>query len=116
MLWKINRNRLRVMMNELRPPEKQEIASLDKVINAHQFLKDFIAKFDTAQRGGIHDFMEIALFNMINASITNIDNYLKDGHKTVNATEIMHIVVDSYQNVLDGIKRNLESSRQVNFR
>ena len=103
-------------MNELRPPEQTEIASLDKVINAHEFLKDFIAKFDTAQRGGIHDFMEIAFFNMINASIKNIDDYLKDGHKSVNATEIMHIVVDSYQKVLDGIKRNLECSKQVNFR
>ena len=103
-------------MNELKSNGHSEITSLDKVLDAHQFLKDFIAKFDNAQRGGIHDFMEIALYNMINASITNIDNYLKDGYKTVNATEIMHIVVDSYQKVLDGIKRNLEDIKQVNFK
>lgn len=105
------------MTNQLSKPNgKTEITPLDQVLDAHQFLKDFLAKFDHAQRGGIHDFMEIALFNMINSSIKNIDNYLKTGHHEVNATEIMHIVADSYQKVLDGIKRNLDSMRPVNFK
>lgn len=104
-------------MNELSKPNgSTEITPLDKVLDAHQFLKDFIAKFDHAQRGGIHDFMEIALYNMINSSIKEIDKYLQTGHHEVNATEIMHIVVDSYQKVLDGIKRNLGEMRPVNFR
>ena len=34
-----------------------EITAQDQVLNAHQYLKDFLAKFETAQRGGIHDFM-----------------------------------------------------------
>jgi hypothetical protein len=104
-------------MNQLSKPNGEtEITPRDQVLNAHQFLKDFLAKFDHAQRGGIHDFMEIALFNMVNSSIKNIDIYLQSGHHEVSATEIMHIVADSYQKVLDGIKRNLGSMRPVNFR
>lgn len=95
---------------------KTSITAQDHVLNAHQFLVDFLNKFDKAQRGGIHDFMEIALFNMVNAAIKNIDTYLQTGHHTVNATEIMQIVADSYQKVLDGIKRNLETMNPVNFR
>jgi hypothetical protein len=103
-------------MNDLTKPNgSTDITAQDQVLNAHQYLKDFLAKFDTAQRGGIHDFMELTLFNMINASIKNIDAYLQTGHKQVNANEIMAIVADSYQKVLDGIKRNLETMRQVNF-
>jgi hypothetical protein len=60
--------------------------------------------------------MEISIFNMINLSIKNIDKYLQDGHHQVSATEIMHIVADSYQKILDGIKRNLGEMRPVNFR
>ncbi len=93
-----------------------EITPREQVLNAHQFLKDFLAKFDHAERGGIHDFMEIALFNMVNLSIKEIDKYLQTGHHEVSATEIMHIVADSYQKVLDGIKRNLGEMRPVNFR
>lgn len=104
-------------MNELKKSNgSTEITPEDLVLNAHEFLKNFIAQFDTAQRGGIHDFMEMTLFNMINASIKNIDEYLKDGHKEISAKEIMTIVADSYQKVLDAIKRNLETMKQVNFR
>ena len=104
-------------MNDLTNAQKHaEISAQDQVLNAHQYLKDFLEKFEKAQRGGIHDFMELTLFNMINASIKNIDDYLQTGHKEVNANEIMAIVADSYQKVLDGIKRNLESMKQVNFR
>lgn len=106
-----------LLMNDLTKAKgSTEITAQDQVLNAHQFLKDFLAKFDTAQRGGIHDFMELTLFNMINASIKNIDDYLQSGHKDVAANEIMAIVADSYQKVLDGIKRNLETMKQVNFR
>ncbi len=104
-------------MNDLTNAQKNtEITAADKVIDAHQFLLDFLANFDTAKRGGIHDFMELTIFNMINSAIKNIDEYLQTGHKEVDATQIMHIVVDSYQKVLDGIKRNIETMKQVNFR
>ena len=104
-------------MNDLTNAQKHtEITARDQVINAHQFLLDFLNKFDAARPGGIHDFIELTLFNMINSAIKNIDDYLQSGHKEVSANEIMSIVADSYQNVLDGIKRNLESMKQVNFR
>jgi hypothetical protein len=104
------------MSNELNKPNGlTQITPLDEVINAHEFLKDFLAKFDHAKRGGIHDFMEIALFNMINSSMENIDKYLQTGHHQLSATEIMHITVDSYQKVLDRIKRNLSEMPQVNL-
>lgn len=93
-----------------------EITPQDQILNAHQFLKDFLNKFDSAQRGGIHDFMELTLFNMINASVKNIDDYLKAGHRQVNANEILAIVADSYQKVLDEIKRNLDGMERVNFK
>lgn len=104
-------------MNDLRKANgSTEITAADQVLHAHQFLLDFLAKFDTAKRGGIHDFMELTVFNMVNSAIKSIDDYLQTGHKEVNATEIMHIVADSYQKVLDGIKRNLENMKTVNFR
>ena len=104
-------------MNELsKTHDKNLLPPQEQILNAHQFLKDFLAKFDHAQRGGIHDFMEIALFNMVNSSIKKIDEYLQTGHHEVSATEIMHITVDAYQKVLDGIKRNLGEMRPVNFR
>jgi hypothetical protein len=93
-----------------------EITPEDQVLKSHRFLKGFIEKFDTAERGGIHDFMEVTLSKMINASIKNIDEYLNTGHKEVSANEIMQITVESYQNVLDGIKRNLDKMKQVNFK
>jgi hypothetical protein len=88
----------------------------EPVVNAHEFLLKFLAKFDTAKRGGIHDFMEISIFNMINSAIGNIDTYLQTGQKQVSANEIMAIVADSYQGVLDNIKRNIENMNQVNLR
>jgi hypothetical protein len=104
-------------MNELtKTQDKNLLPPQEQILDAHKFLKEFLAKFDHAQRGGIHDFMEIALFNMVNSSIKNIDIYLQSGHHEVSATEIMHIVADSYQKVLDGIKRNLGSMRPVNFK
>jgi hypothetical protein len=92
------------------------ITAADQVLNAHEYLKEFLQKFETAKRGGIHDFMELILFNMLQAAIGNIDNYLKGGHKEVVANEIMSIVADSYQKVLDGVKKNLDNMNQVNFR
>lgn len=88
----------------------------EHVINAHEFLKAFLNKFDTAKRGGIHDFMEIALFNMVNSAIKDIDFYLMSGHKSVRPQEVMSIFAEACQKVLDGIKRNLEGMDRVNFR
>lgn len=96
--------------------EKSELAPHEHIIDAHKFLKEFLAKFDTAKRGGIHDFMELVLFNMVNSAIKNIDDYLQGGHTDVNATEIMNIVTDSYQKVLDNIRKNMDGMRQVNFK
>ena len=45
-----------------------------------------------------------------------VDKYLNEGHKEVNANEIMEIITDSYQKVLDNNKRNLEEIGQVNLR
>ena len=93
-----------------------EAAIQDHVLNAHEFLIRFLDKFDAAKRGGIHDFMEISLFNMINLAVGNIDKYLNEGHKEVSANEIMSIVAESYQKVLDNMKRNLEKMGQVNLK
>ncbi len=93
-----------------------EAVTQDHVLNAHEFLIRFLDKFDAAKRGGIHDFMEISLFNMINLAVGNIDKYLNEGHKEVSANEIMSIVAESYQKALDNIKRNLEKMGQVNLK
>ena len=106
-------------MNELtsaqKEQQKSEVMQLDHVMNAHKFLLDFLSRFDHAKRGGIHDFMEIALFNMVSAAIKGIDDYLQSGHKSIVANELMSIFADSCQNILDNIKRNLESMKQVNL-
>lgn len=107
-------------MNELTNAQKEntkaDVMAVDHVMNAHEFLLAFLRKFDHAKRGGIHDFMEISMFNMLNAAIARIDIYLIDGHKEVNANEIMMLVADAYQRVLDNIKRNLGNLQEVNFK
>lgn len=95
-------------MNDLTPQ--------NHALNAHEFLKNFLNKFDTAKRGGIHDFMEITIFNMLNLAIADVDKYLSQGHKEVNANQVMMIVADSYQRILDNIKRNLEGMKEVTMR
>jgi len=95
---------------------KTEITAQDHAINVHQYLLAFLAKFNEAKRGGIHDFMEITLFNMISSAIKNIDDYLACGHVTIDGTQIMNIVADSYQKVLDNIKRNIGEMDRVNMR
>lgn len=107
---------IRIEVNMGKEKILNQITAQDKVVSAHKFLIDFLNKFDTAKRGGIHDFMELTLFNMVNSAIKNIDDYLQSGHTQVDATQVMHIVADSYQKVLDGIKRNLEGMEGVNFR
>lgn len=98
-----------------KPNGHTQITAEDHVLNAHEYLKEFLRKFDTAKRGGIHDFMELTLFSMVRTSIADVDAYLGKGHRSVNANEIMAIVADSYQKVLDNVRRNLESMKQVNF-
>lgn len=93
----------------------KEIIAKDHGINAHEFLVAFLDKFHAAQRGGIHDFIEIAIYNMINSAIKDIDTYLSTGQKSVSANEIMTIFADSCQTVLDNIKRNLEKLGEVNL-
>jgi hypothetical protein len=98
-------------VNDLTKTETPE----EHIINAHEFLKAFLNKFDTAKRGGIHDFMEIALFNMVNSAIKDIDFYLMSGHKSVKPQEVMSIFAEACQKVLDGMRRNLEGMDSVNF-
>jgi hypothetical protein len=108
------------MMNDLTNAQRQnntpDIIAQKHAMDAHEFLVRFLAKFDSAKPGGIHDFMEISLFNMVNLAVGNIDKYLTEGHKQVSANEIMSIVADSYQTVLDNMKRNLEKMGQVNLK
>lgn len=99
-------------MNDLTKTENPE----EHIVNAHEFLIAFLNKFDAAKRGGIHDFMEIALFNMVNSAIKDIDFYLMSGHKSVRPQEVMSIFAEACQKVLDGIRRNLEGMDRVNFR
>ena len=99
-------------MNDLTKTQTPE----EHVVNAHEFLQAFLNKFDAAKRGGIHDFMEIALFNMVNSAIKDIDFYLMSGHKSVRPQEVMSIFAEACQKVLDGIRRNLEGMDRVNFR
>jgi hypothetical protein len=106
-------------MNNLTNAQKENnkpVMATDHVLNAHEFLLKFLAKFDTAKRGGIHDFMEIAMFNMLNEAIKQIDFYLISGHKSVNANELMSIFADSCQKILDNIKRNLEKMGRVDLK
>ena len=93
-----------------------QTSATEKVLNAHEFLLAFLAKFDDAKRGGIHDFIEISMFNMINLAVDNIDKYMQKGHLNIDGNQIMQITVDAYQNVLDGIKRNLDNVGKVGFR
>jgi hypothetical protein len=103
-------------MNDLTKTNNKDLLKQDPVINAHEFLVAFLNKFETAKRGGIHDFMEITIFNMLNLAIGDVDKYLSQGHREVNANQVMMIVADSYQKVLDNIKRNLESMKEVTMR
>lgn len=98
-------------MSDLALMENQE-----KMLYAHGFLVRFLEEFDVAKRGGMHDVMELSLYNMISTTIGNIDSYLKDGHKAVSAQEIISIFIDSSQKVLDVMKRNLEGMHGVNFK
>ncbi len=104
------------MTNLTNAQKQNEIIATDHVLNAHEFLLKFLAKFNTAKRGGIHDFMEIAMFNMLNEAIKQIDFYLISGHKSVNANELMSIFADACQKILDNIKRNLEKMGRVDLR
>lgn len=103
-------------MEMTKPNGQTQITNVDHVLNAHEFLKEFLNKFDTAKRGGVHDFMEITIFNMINLAIGNVDKYMSQGHREVNGNEIMRIVVDSYQKILDNVKRNLDGLNEVTMR
>lgn len=107
-------------MSQLTNAQKENnmINSTSRVhaLDAHQFLMQFLSKFDGAKPGGIHDFMEIALFNMVNSAIKNIDIYLQCGQKNVNANEVLSIFADSCQKILDNIKRNIEKMGQVNLK
>jgi len=85
----------------------------DKIIKAHEFLKQFITLFDKAKRGGIHDFMELSISNMINESIKRMEDYLSHGHINIDGRELMVITVDAFQKVLDDLKYRLDKIKQV---
>ncbi len=92
--------------------EKQEI-DLEKIMKAHIFLKRFVSIFDEAKRGGIHDFLELTVANMVNDAITKMDAYLESSHTLLDGRELMIISLDAFQKVLDGVKRNLDKMKSV---
>jgi hypothetical protein len=95
--------------------ELAAISAEDKLNQAHAFMKKFIADYDIAARGGIHDFMELNVANMIHQAMADIDSYLSTGHKQVVANEIMAITIQAFQTVLDGVKRNLDNVKTIGF-
>jgi hypothetical protein len=92
------------------------ITHQEQVLNAHQFLKEFLARFDEAKRGGIHDFIEVTLFNMLTLALNNINTYLAPGHTDVSGNELMAIVVGAYQVVIENMKRNLDGIKEVRLK
>lgn len=94
---------------------KEQQKGYQEVLEAHQYLKTFLNKFHEAKRGGMHDFIEVGVSKMINHAIGSINEYLESGHKQVNANELIEITIDSFQRVLDGMKRNIESMKQINL-
>lgn len=103
-------------MDELRPPEQIDQSMEEYALAVHLKFIEFLNKFYTAKRGGIHDFIEISLYEMSAKAVENINKYLDEGHKNVNASEILHITADSFQKTLDQIKRNLEKMHGVSFK
>jgi len=92
---------------------KAQQSAEQQIQEAHNYLQKFLGDYGKAKRGGIHDFIELTLANMVQQSIVNIDTYLSSGHKTVNASELMAITADAFQGVIDGVKRNLEANAKV---
>ncbi len=93
-----------------------KLSDEQKITQSHEYLMAFLNKYHASTRGGIHDFIETNIANMIGQAIADIDTYLQTGHKQVVANEIMCIAVQSFQKVLDGVKRNLERINTVNFK
>lgn len=89
-----------------------EIKKGDEVFIVHDKLKKFIARFDDEPREGIHDFMEVSIFNMLSEAIFAVENYLKKEHLTVNFSELVVIAIDAYQKGLDGIKRSYDEAKK----
>jgi hypothetical protein len=104
------------LSNEQKETDKPDLIGPKNALDVHEFLMKFFDKFHIAKRGGIYDYMELFIFQMINLAISNINKYFLEEHKEVNINEIMFIVVDSFQTVLDKLNRNLEKVRKVNLR
>lgn len=88
----------------------------EQIIHAHEFLAKFLDRFALAKRGGVHDFIEMTMFNMINAAIKRIDDHCQATPGAVDANEIMQLTVEAYTSVLDKIKRNLDTIPKVDFK
>lgn len=101
------------MQSELSTTEKQ--TAEQEIDWAYSRIKKFLEDHDLAKRGGIHDFMEVIIANMIQDAISSINKYLQSGHHKVDANEIMAIAVGSFQKILDEVKRNLDGTKRVNF-
>ncbi len=93
--------------------ELSAITNEDKIKQAHHYLTEFLKKYNYAKRGGIHDFMELTLANMVTQAVANIDSYLETGHINVSANEIMAIVAESFQKVIDSVKKNLDGMKTI---
>ena len=106
-------------MANLRLPTQQELTQEQIILESHEYLKEFINKFGNAKRGGMHDIIEMALFNMLNSCIGNIDKYLQSSSinsSKIDMQQIVTIMADSFQKVLDSIKKNLDAATASDFK
>lgn len=85
----------------------------ETAISSHKFLTDFLSKHDDAVRGGMHDFLEISISNMLSSAIESMGAYMDIGHSVVVANELVFIALDSYQKALDKMKRDLDGLKDM---
>ncbi len=95
---------MKIMVQNKNPSLEPETMAM----NAHQFLVEFLKRYDELERGTVHDFFEVTIAHMIQEAIMGIDEYLKIGHKNVSEVELMNIILDSFIKQVDKKKRNLD--------
>jgi hypothetical protein len=87
--------------------DKKPITNVNETfIESHKFLQRFLDKSEGAKRGSIPDFVLILVTSMMTDTFENIDNYLSPGHSSVDGREIVTIIIETFQKVLDRVKRN----------
>jgi hypothetical protein len=97
----------------MKDSEQIRLTAEQQIIKAHDYLVGFVELSARTKRGGINDFMELTIANMIRKAIEKIDEYLACGHATVDAKEVMTRAIDGFQVVIDDVKRHLEVMPEV---